>query len=225
MDGQKKGPWPMIVLIIIIAVAVIAGIYLYPHEQKAVTDATGIDQTLFATTSSNNTNNQSMSTSTQAVVATMHTNQGDITLELYPDQAPKAVANFEKLAKSGFYNGTLFHRVIKSFMIQGGDPLTKSDPKNWTVHGTGGPGYSFDDEQNNIKLERGVLAMANSGPNTNGSQFFIMTAKTPMQLAGYYTAFGRVLGSFEAVDKIEATPVNANDHPLSDMMINSIDIK
>lgn len=166
-----------------------------------------------------------MSTSTEKVLITIKTNQGDIILELYTNKAPNTVANFVKLAQSGFYNGTLFHRVIKGFMIQGGDPLTKSDPTNWNVHGTGGPGYKFADEQNDIKLERGVIAMANSGPNTNGSQFFIMTALEPMQLAGYYTAFGRVVGGMEVVDKIEATPVNTNDHPMADMIITSVEVR
>ncbi|MCX6713119.1 MAG: peptidylprolyl isomerase [Candidatus Vogelbacteria bacterium] len=222
MEGQKSRFWPMLVLILLIFGAVLAGIYLYPRERQAVSDATGAQASLFGEGDLNNNNENTVSTSTQIAVI-LHTNQGDITVELYPDKAPKTVANFIKLAKEGFYNGTLFHRVIKGFMIQGGDPLSRE--KDWRLHGTGGPGYKFDDEQNDLGLERGILAMANSGPNTNGSQFFIMTARQPMQLAGYYTSFGKVIGDFTAVDKIEATPVNENDHPLSDMIINSIEIK
>jgi len=225
MEGQKNGPWPMIVLILIITVAIFAGFYLYPQEKQVVSDTTGISNPLFTTTENSVSNKQNMSTSTEKVLITMKTNQGDVVLELYTDRAPNTVANFVKLAKSGFYNGTLFHRVIKGFMIQGGDPLTKSDLKNWNVHGTGGPDYKFDDEQNDLQLERGVIAMANSGPNTNGSQFFIMTSLQPMQLQGYYTAFGRVVGGMEAVDKIEATPVNDRDHPMVDMVINTVEVK
>jgi cyclophilin family peptidyl-prolyl cis-trans isomerase len=225
MEGQKNRLWPIIILIIIVAIAVIAGVYLYPQERNLVSDTTGISDPLFTPTDTSVNNNQSMSTSAEKVLVTMKTNQGDIVLELYTDQAPKTVANFVKLAQSNFYAGTLFHRVIKNFMIQGGDPLTKSQPKDWSLHGTGGPGYKFDDEQNNIKLERGVIAMANSGSNTNGSQFFIMTAKEQLQLQGYYTAFGRVVAGMDVVDKIEATPVNANDHPLSDMVINTVEAK
>lgn len=223
MEGQKNSPWLIVVLFIIIVLAVIAGLYFYPKEKDVVTDTTGLSNPLFPSTETSVANNQTMSTSTEKVLITMKTNQGDVVLELYPDKAPNTVANFVKLAKSDFYNGILFHRVIKGFMIQGGDPLSKG--KDWSLHGTGGPGYKFDDEQNDIRLERGVIAMANSGPNTNGSQFFIMTARDPMQLQGYYTAFGRVVGGMEVVDKIEATPVNERDHPLSDMVINSVEVK
>lgn len=225
MEGQKNGLWPIIALIVIIVVAVMAGWYFYPKERQVVADTTGISDPLFTTTENSVNNNKTMSTSMEKVLITITTNQGNIILELYTNKAPNTVANFVKLAQSGFYNGTLFHRVIKGFMIQGGDPLTKSQPKDWTVHGTGGPDYKFDDEQNDLKLERGVIAMANSGPNTNGSQFFIMTAKEPMQLTGYYTAFGRVVGGMEVVDKIEATPVNTNDHPVADMIITSVEVK
>src|SRR3989338_7499337 len=133
----------------------------------------------------------------------LHTNLGDITLELFTDQAPKTVANFVKLARSGFYNGTLFHRVITNFMIQGGDPLTKHFSKDWSVHGTGGPGYRFEDEPNDVKLVHGVLAMANSGPNTNGSQFFIITAPATDWLQGKHTGFGKVITGMDVVTKIE----------------------
>lgn len=217
----------MVVLILLIAVAVMAGIYLYPRERQAVAEATGDEASLFGANQDINgsSSDKNMDTNTSQITAILHTNQGDITVELYPDKAPNTVANFIKLAKAGFYNGTLFHRVIKDFMIQGGDPLSKE--KDWRLHGTGGPGYQFADEQNDLGLSRGILAMANSGPNTNGSQFFIMTAKTPMQLAGYYTSFGKVIGSFDAVDKIEAAPVDhaQNDHPTVDMILTSVEVK
>ncbi len=150
------------------------------------------------------------------------TTEGDIELELYADKAPETVKNFLKLAQSGFYDGTLFHRVIPNFMIQGGDPLTKSDPKNWAIHGTGGPGYKFADEPNDVKLTRGVLAMANSGPNTNGSQFFIITAPATDWLQGKHTAFGKVVGGLEMVTKIENTKRDQNDHPLADIKIEKV---
>ena len=154
-----------------------------------------------------------------------HTNMGDITLELYHDKAPQTVDNFLKLAKQGFYDGTLFHRVIPNFMIQGGDPLTKQFPTDWSRHGTGGPGYTFADEPNDIKLVRGVLAMANAGPNTNGSQFFIITAPATDWLQGKHTAFGKVIAGMEVVDKIEQVKRNENDHPLEDVKIVSVEVK
>lgn len=163
----------------------------------------------------------------KATMITFQTSAGNIEIELYPDQAPKTVENFLTLAKNGFYNGTLFHRVIKDFMIQGGDPLTKSDPTNWATHGTGGPGYQFADEINGIKLERGVLAMANSGPNTNGSQFFIVTAPATPWLDGKHTAFGRVTAGLEVLTKIEsvATDKAKGDHPLEDVILQAVVVK
>ena len=136
-----------------------------------------------------------------------------------------SAANFVALAKRGFYNGTLFHRVIKGFMVQGGDPLTKSSPTDWGVHGTGGPGYQFADEFNDQKLVRGVIAMANAGPNTNGSQFFIVTAPATDWLDGKHTAFGKVISGIEVVDKIEQAKVNENAHPLEDIRIESVEIE
>ena len=181
--------------------------------------ALGINQL----SNSNQTATSTPMTTTKTTAVVLKTNLGDITLELFDDQAPKTVANFVKLAKQGFYNGTLFHRVIPNFMIQGGDPLTRQFPTNWSLHGTGGPGYTFADEPNNVKLVRGVLAMANSGPNTNGSQFFIITAPAPDWLQGKHTAFGKVIAGMEVVDKIEAVKTNENDHPLEDVKILSVD--
>jgi cyclophilin family peptidyl-prolyl cis-trans isomerase len=130
--------------------------------------------------------------------ATLHTNHGSIALELHDDDAPKTVENFRKLASDGFYDGVVFHRVIPDFMIQGGDP---------TGTGTGGPGYTFEDEFNDHKVERGALAMANAGPNTNGSQFFVVTAEATPWLDGKHTVFGRVtVGWTQSTRSRRATP-------------------
>ncbi len=145
----------------------------------------------------------------------MHTNHGAIELELFDEDAPKTVENFRKLADDGFYDGVIFHRVIKDFMIQGGDP---------TGTGTGGPGYTFEDEFNDHKVERGALAMANAGPNTNGSQFFIVTTDAAPWLDGKHTVFGRVTGGMDAVDSIEGTDTDAADKPSSDAVIERIDL-
>jgi len=145
----------------------------------------------------------------------MHTNHGAIALELFDEDAPKTVENFRKLADDGFYDGVIFHRVIKDFMIQGGDP---------TGTGTGGPGYTFEDEFNDHKVERGALAMANAGPNTNGSQFFIVTTDAAPWLDGKHTVFGRVTGGMDAVDSIEGTDTDAADKPSSDALIERIDL-
>lgn len=156
--------------------------------------------------------------------ATFKTNLGDITVELFSQDAPQTVANFVKLAKDGFYNGTKFHRVIKDFMIQGGDPLSKDDTmKNrW---GTGGPGYTFPDEINNHKLVKGSLAMANAGPNTNGSQFFIVSAEATPWLDGHHTNFGRVTAGMEVLDKIQGVETEGPDRPVKDIIIESIELK
>jgi len=145
----------------------------------------------------------------------MHTNHGAIELELYDEDAPKTVENFRKLAADGFYDGVSFHRVIRDFMIQGGDP---------TGTGSGGPGYTFEDEFNEHKIERGALAMANAGPNTNGSQFFIVTTDAAPWLDGKHTVFGRVTAGMEAVDSIEGTDTNAADKPVADAVIQRIEL-
>jgi peptidyl-prolyl cis-trans isomerase B (cyclophilin B) len=145
--------------------------------------------------------------------AVMHTNHGDITVELFDEDAPKTVENFKKLAGDNFYNGVIFHRVIKDFMIQGGDP---------TGTGTGGPGYQFEDEFNDNKIVRGALAMANAGPNTNGSQFFIVTTDAAPWLDGKHTVFGRVADGMDVVDKIEASDTDQRDKPKQDCTIESV---
>lgn len=154
--------------------------------------------------------------------AILKTNLGDIQISFYGTDSPKTVNNFLNLAQQGFYNGTKFHRIIKDFMIQGGDPNSKSD--DWSTHGTGGPDYRFADEFNNHPLVRGSLAMANAGPDTNGSQFFIVTASATPWLDGRHTNFGQVTAGMDIVEKIEAAEVNQNDHPLEDIVINSIEL-
>jgi peptidyl-prolyl cis-trans isomerase B (cyclophilin B) len=145
----------------------------------------------------------------------MNTTKGAITLELFDDDAPKTVGNFRKLAGDGFYDGVIFHRVIRDFMIQGGDPLGT---------GTGGPGYTFEDEINSHKVVRGALAMANAGPNTNGSQFFIVTTDAAPWLDGKHTVFGQVTDGMDAVDAIEGEPTGARDRPVNDVKIESIEL-
>lgn len=161
---------------------------------------------------------------TKTMNATLHTNKGDIEIEFFADQAPNTVANFVKLAKSGFYDGVKFHRVIKGFMIQGGDPLTKDDSKQ-ALWGTGGPGYQFEDEIGpNNKNNIGTISMANAGPDTNGSQFFINVANNNF-LDGKHTVFGRVTKGMDVVGKIENTATDSSDRPLESVVINSITLK
>ena len=145
--------------------------------------------------------------------ATLHTNQGDIAVELFDDDAPKTVENFVSLARKGFYDGVIFHRVIPDFMIQGGDP---------TGTGSGGPGYTFEDEFNDHPVARGALAMANAGPNTNGSQFFIVTAEATPWLDGKHTVFGRVTGGMDVVDAISALDTDGRDRPRQDVVIERV---
>jgi len=147
--------------------------------------------------------------------ATMHTTAGPIALELFDEDAPKTVENFRKLSTDGFYDGLSFHRVIPDFMIQGGCPQGT---------GTGGPGYTFEDEINEHKIVRGALAMANAGPNTNGSQFFIVTTEAAPWLDGKHTVFGQVTEGMDAVDAIERTKTGANDRPLEDQTIERVEL-
>jgi peptidyl-prolyl cis-trans isomerase B (cyclophilin B) len=145
----------------------------------------------------------------------MQTTEGPIVFELFDAEAPKTVENFRKLAGDGFYDGLTFHRVIKDFMIQGGCPLGT---------GTGGPGYTFEDEINEHKIVRGALAMANAGPNTNGSQFFIVTTAAAPWLDGKHTVFGRVTDGMDVVDKLEAVETDAADRPAEPIGIASIEL-
>jgi cyclophilin family peptidyl-prolyl cis-trans isomerase len=147
--------------------------------------------------------------------AQMNTSHGAIMFELFDEDAPETVANFRKLAGDNFYDGVMFHRIISGFMIQGGDPEGT---------GRGGPGYTFGDEFNQHKVVRGALAMANAGPNTNGSQFFIVTADAAPWLDGKHTVFGQVTDGMDTVDAIEGVQTGANDRPIDPPVINSIDL-
>jgi peptidyl-prolyl cis-trans isomerase B (cyclophilin B) len=147
--------------------------------------------------------------------ATLQTNHGPVEVELFDGDAPTTVENFRKLAGDGFYDGVVFHRVIPDFMIQGGDP---------TGTGMGGPGYTFEDEFNDHKVERGALAMANAGPNTNGSQFFIVTAEATPWLDGKHTVFGRVTSGMDVVDRISQVATDANDKPREPVVIERVEL-
>jgi peptidyl-prolyl cis-trans isomerase B (cyclophilin B) len=147
--------------------------------------------------------------------ATLTTNHGDIVVDLFDDDAPKTVENFRKLAEDGYYDGLIFHRVIPDFMIQGGCPQGT---------GTGGPGYTFEDEINDHKIVRGALAMANAGPNTNGSQFFIVTTQSAPWLDGKHTVFGEVTEGMDIVDTISELPRDGRDRPQQEARIERLAI-
>jgi cyclophilin family peptidyl-prolyl cis-trans isomerase len=147
--------------------------------------------------------------------ATIHTTKGDIDVDVFTDDAPKAANNFLDLARKGFYDGVIFHRVVPGFVIQGGDP---------TGTGRGGPGYQFGDEPFSGDYERGTLAMANAGPNTNGSQFFICLADLRGRLPKNYTIFGRVTNGMDVVDAIAAGPTGANDRPAEPVTMSSVEV-
>src|SRR5437588_8498992 len=147
--------------------------------------------------------------------AMMKTSEGTIAFELFDEDAPKTVENFKKLAGSGFYDGLAFHRVIKDFMIQGGCPQGT---------GTGGPGYTFEDEINDHKVVRGALAMANAGPDTNGSQFFIVTAGACPWLDGKHTVFGEVTQGMDVVERLQDAPTDAQDRPREPLRISSVEL-
>ena len=148
-------------------------------------------------------------------IATMSTSEGDIVFELFDEEAPKTVSNFRELSQKGFYDGLTFHRIIPNFMIQGGCPLGT---------GTGDPGYKFEDEINEHKIVRGALAMANSGPDTNGSQFFIVTTEAAPWLDGKHTVFGRVTEGMDVVDRLEALPTDARDRPVEPAGIETVSV-
>ncbi len=228
---------------IIVGVVIIAGIlvvsFLFRSQgslNKQLTDA-GNNISVPATTpvpadnlnKTNDTQTINNDNKQKTMTATLSTSMGDITVEFFDKEAPKTVANFMKLAKENFYNGIKFHRVIKGFMIQGGDPLTKDDSK-MNLWGTGGPGYKFADEidaksdlYTKVGYKKGILAMANSGPNTNGSQFFIMAQDYP--LPSQYTIFGKVVSGQDVVNKIENTPTGPSDRPVTAVIIKNISLK
>ena len=207
----------IIISIIIIIILIIVFIIFSNSEKQGSENNIAINKNM-----QNNENKD------KAIFVLMKTNFGDIKLELFKEDAPNTVENFVKLSNNGFYNGTLFHRVIPNFIIQGGDPNSKNN--DWLTHGTGGPGYTFADEFNDNKLVKGVLAMANAGPNTNGSQFFIITAESTPWLDGKHSAFSKVSQGMNVVKKIESAETTGNqgnppDHPMEDIIIESITIQ
>ena len=145
---------------------------------------------------------------------TMKTSKGDIVFEMFDDEAPKTVGNMRELAEKGFYDGLSFHRIISNFMIQGGCPQGT---------GTGGPGYAFEDEINPHKIARGALAMANAGPNTNGSQFFVVTIDAAPWLDGKHTVFGQVTSGMDVVDAVEGLETDARDRPREEAKIEKLE--
>ena len=225
----------LISIVIVIAILVVGSLWYVSKDSN--TGVVAASSSSVATTqdagtqiaSSTTPQNINSSTSTAGTTdvnqkymnATLHTNQGDITFQFNPTIAPNAVANFIKLAGSNFYDGVKFHRVIKGFMIQGGDPLTKDDSQK-ALWGTGGPGYKFDDEITpDSKNDLGTVAMANSGPNTNGSQFYINVANNNF-LDGKYVVFAKVTSGMDVVMAISNMPTNSSDQPVTPVVINSI---
>jgi peptidylprolyl isomerase len=197
--------------------------------QNSITDSqdtSSISQTSTTTnladqTGSSTLQNSNSNSDKKTMNVTLKTNKGEITIELFADKAPNTVANFKKLAESGFYDGVKFHRVIKGFMIQSGDPLTKDDSKA-DMWGTGGPGYKFADEIHaNNRNDVGTISMANAGPNTNGSQFFINVNPNNF-LDGKHTVFGKVIKGMDVVTEIEGVATNQSDRPLSPVVIEKV---
>jgi len=232
----------MKVFLWVVAVLVVLGglaWYLVDATSQSVvstTASTSLEAYGLGTTTASTTNTGTAPTSedyspttnidlSKVMSATLHTSMGDITVEFYPDQAPGTVENFIKLASQGFYDGTKFHRVIKGFMDQGGDPLTKDDSKA-AVWGTGGPGYTIPDEfGTKYTNTAGTLAMANTGqPNSGGSQFFINAVDNHF-LDGKYTVFGHVTAGMDVVTAINNTPVDGNDRPLTPVVLKSITLQ
>lgn len=215
----------IILLVIAVAIVVIL-VWLSGRQTTKVPQILPPENNIVSATTSPTeiTSTTTEQTSKPMSIATLTTNKGVITIELFDDKTPKTVENFKKLANEGFYNGVRFHRVIKGFMIQSGDPLSK-DLSKQAMWGTGGPGYSFADEINADNSNViGTIAMANAGPNTNGSQFFINTANNTF-LNTKHTVFGKVTSGMDVVTAIENTKTGQNDRPLEDMIIQKIEIK
>jgi cyclophilin family peptidyl-prolyl cis-trans isomerase len=201
-------------IVVGVLVVVFGAFFIYSQSSMQNNSAPAI-----VATSTPTTNQQTI------MNATLHTSMGDITIEFYPADAPKTVANFIKLAESGYYDSTKFHRVIKGFMDQGGDPLTKDDSKE-AAWGTGGPGYTIPDEISpTLTNVAGTMAMANTGqPNTGGSQFFINAVDNP-SLNGGYTVFGKVTAGMDVVTAINNVPTDSSDRPLTPVVLKSITLK
>ena len=198
------------------------GISQFISNQSEYREDTKLEANISDIKESNTIKDNNMSEVINPVIK-MKTTKGDITIELFKDKSPKTVGYIMDFVKEKYYDGILFHRVIKGFMIQGGDPLTKDSSKK-AMFGTGGPDFKFDDEFNDEKLVKGSIAMANSGKNTNGSQFFIVTAESTPWLDGAHTNFGKVIEGLEVAEQIENVEVDSNDLPLEDIKINTIEI-
>ena len=219
-------------IIILVFIIVLVGVWMFIRldanipPKEAVEDKLEIPFPDKSAEGVNKTDNKTINNldNKKVMQATLNTNKGDIVIEFFGDKTPNTVANFTKLTKEGFYNGVKFHLIIKGFMIQGGDPLTKDDTKI-SLWGAGGPGYKFADEiGKDNKNDIGTIAMANAGPNTNGSQFFINVAPNNF-LDDKHTVFGKVISGMEVVKAIETTPTGAGDRPVSPVIINSITLK
>jgi cyclophilin family peptidyl-prolyl cis-trans isomerase len=221
-----------LIIAIVVVIGVIITVVRQPDQSSnLVTNNQNTTMPILKTDTqpSNKTNNSNNHMSEDqnpitAEQATINTNMGDITIKFYASDSPKTVANFVKLAREGFYNGIKFHRIIKDFMIQAGDPLTKDDSQK-SRWGTGGPGYKFEDEFNSHPLVKGSLAMANAGPNTNGSQFFIVTAESTPWLDGKHTNFGEVISGIDIVEAMNNVDTEGPDRPVNDVVITSIEVK
>ncbi len=224
--GKKIIIWCVVIL------AVSFGLWYFASRTKQASQTENYGDTQTAQTESTNTGVEKETTDpitktnsdTKSMTAILQTSMGEITIEFLPNIAPNAVANFTKLAKEGFYDGIKFHRVIKDFMIQAGDPLSKDDSKK-AMWGTGGPGYKFADEITaESKNDLGTVAMANSGPNTNGSQFYI-NAKNNNFLDGKYVVFGKVTKGLDVVLAIQAVKTSAGDVPVTPVVIKGITLQ
>lgn len=210
------------VYIALAIVALVIGGYFYFTSRQTASQTAKANSASVASSSPVSASAAAPSTTTP-MYATIETNYGNIEFKFRSDLAPNAVANFIKLAQSGFYNGTRFHRVIKNFMIQGGDPLSKDVSKK-ALWGTGGPGYQFADEITpDSKNIAGSVAMANSGPNTNGSQFYINAVNNDF-LDGKYVVFGEVVKGMDVVTKIDNVPTDSNDRPISDVLVSKVTV-
>jgi cyclophilin family peptidyl-prolyl cis-trans isomerase len=215
----------LVVVLIAVVGLIVAVVYRAPQQNESAQQST-TTTTSTATSTDTTIQTESLTASTtkatqKTMQATITTNKGVITLELYADKTPNTVANFTKLAQAGFYNTTKFHRVIDGFMIQGGDPLTKDDTKQ-SMWGTGGPGYKFADEfVPGLSNVTGTISMANAGPNTNGSQFFINVADNTF-LDGKHSVFGRVTGGMDVVTAISEVERSQRDVPVDPVVLESV---
>ncbi len=211
-----------IIGLVVVLVLIGIGVAVMTGDEPVAENAIDANATTTVSNAQTATTTLPVVTNTQGTMqATITTNKGVITLELFGDQTPTTVGNFTKLAQEGFYNTTKFHRVIEGFMIQGGDPLTKDDSQQ-ALWGTGGPGYKFADEiVPALSNVTGTISMANAGPNTNGSQFFINVADNTF-LDGKHAVFGKVVGGMDVVMAIASAEKNQRDVPTDPIILESV---